>query len=234
MTDECENAVRLDQRNVRSCTTLAVWKIALVTAALHLVLAGRYDYFRDELYFIICGRHPAFGYVDQPPLVPLLAAATQAFGQHLWLLRLVPSLAAAATVLVVCAFARTAGAGRFGEAAAGVAAALAPMLLGVSATFNTNALDPLLWTLLAWLMVRAVSGEPRAFIWAGVAAGVALEAKYALPLYLGPLLLALIATGQGRALLRREALIGAALAVLLAAPSAIWQLTHGLPFLEVM
>src|SRR5215468_11588059 len=98
MTDECENAVRLDQRNVRSCTTLAVWKIALVTAALHLVLAGRYDVFRNELYFIICGRHPAFGYVDQPPLVPLLAALTQVFENSTWLLRLPAVLAAVALI----------------------------------------------------------------------------------------------------------------------------------------
>ena len=57
-----------------------VWGIAALTALLHLAVAGRYGYFRNELYFIDCGRHPAFGYVDQPPLVPLLAAATQAFG----------------------------------------------------------------------------------------------------------------------------------------------------------
>jgi hypothetical protein len=35
---------------------------------LHLIVAGRYDIFRNELYFIVCGRHPDFGYVDQPPL----------------------------------------------------------------------------------------------------------------------------------------------------------------------
>src|SRR5215469_10769200 len=106
MTDECENAVRLDQRNVRSCTTLAVWNIALVTAALHLVLAGRYDVFRNELYFIVCGRHPAFGYVDQPPLVPLLAAATQLFGDNIWLLRLPAAAAAAGLVILTASFAR--------------------------------------------------------------------------------------------------------------------------------
>src|SRR3954469_9982234 len=90
------------------------WVLAGATLLIHLAVANRYDYFRDELYFIVCGRHPAFGYVDQPPLVPLLAAGTQLFGQHLWILRAIPALAGAALVYVVCGFARFAEASRFG------------------------------------------------------------------------------------------------------------------------
>ena len=69
-----------------------------VTAVLHLMTAGRYGMMRNELYFLVCGWHPAFGYADQPPLVPLLAAATQMFGQSVWMLRL--PVVIAATMLV--------------------------------------------------------------------------------------------------------------------------------------
>ena len=65
-----------------------------VMATVYLSVAGRYDTFRNELYFIVCGRHPDFGYADLPPLVPLIAAGTQLFGDHTWLLR-VPAIAAA-------------------------------------------------------------------------------------------------------------------------------------------
>ena len=70
--------------------------VAAVVALVHLVSAGRYGLFANELYFIVCGRHPAIGYVDQPPLVPLLAAATQLGGINAWLLRLPAVLAAVA------------------------------------------------------------------------------------------------------------------------------------------
>jgi hypothetical protein len=65
------------------------WFIALIVGLLHAVVAGRYDAFRNELYFIVCGRHPDFGFVDQPPLVPLLAAVTQLFGDMSTEIRLV-------------------------------------------------------------------------------------------------------------------------------------------------
>jgi 4-amino-4-deoxy-L-arabinose transferase-like glycosyltransferase len=213
----------------------AQWFITLSTLGVHLAFATRYDFFRDELYFIICGRHPAFGYVDQPPLVPLLAAASQAFGEHLLLLRLPAALSAAATAFITVELAVLLGARLYGATLAGCAAAFAPMVLGLTATLGTSTFEPLLWTLLAFLVTRAlVEQQPRWFLLAGVVVGVDLELKYALPVYLLPLLLALVATGHGRALWRWEVAAGAAVAIALAAPSALWQLNHGLPFLEMI
>lgn len=201
----------------------------------HAAVAGRYDFFRDELYFIACGRHPAFGYVDQPPLVPLLAAGSQVFGQHLVPLRLVPALAAVALVLVTGALARRVGAGPHGVVAASLAAAFAPMYLGLTTTLSTTTFEPVAWTLVALLVGRAViDGEARAWILAGLVCGITLQAKYEIPLYLAPLGVALVLTGHARALARRELALGLALAAVIAAPSAVWQLTHGLPFLDLM
>ena len=63
----------------------------------HLLTNGRYGYFRDELYYIACGRHLAFGYVDQPPLSILLLRLSQVLlGDSLFAIRLLPALAGAA------------------------------------------------------------------------------------------------------------------------------------------
>jgi len=65
--------------------------VALLT---HLLTNGRYGYFRDELYYIACGRHLDFGYVDQPPLSILLLRLSQLLlGDSLFAIRLLPALA---------------------------------------------------------------------------------------------------------------------------------------------
>src|ERR1700745_2848271 len=81
-----------------------IWVTVLIIGLLRMVLAGRYDAFRNELYFIVCGRHLDFGFVDQPPLVPLLAAMTQLLGDNVWLLRLPAVMAAIALVPLTGAF----------------------------------------------------------------------------------------------------------------------------------
>jgi 4-amino-4-deoxy-L-arabinose transferase-like glycosyltransferase len=104
------------------------------------------------------------------------------------------------------------------------------MYLGLTTTLNTGTFEPLAWTLVALLVARAVlDAHPRAWIVAGLVCGLALQAKYAIPMYLVCLGAALVVTGHGRALLRRELAIGILVAAVLAAPSLIWQLTHGLP-----
>jgi 4-amino-4-deoxy-L-arabinose transferase-like glycosyltransferase len=214
-------------------------RVALVlagaAAALHLAVAGRYDLFRDELYFIVCGSRPAFGYVDQPPLVPLLAASGYALGAQTWAVRLPAIAAAAALVLLVVAFVRLLG-GRDGAAwIAGTVAAFAPMLLGIGATLNTTSFEPLAWTAIAYGIARvAVLDDRRALMWSGAVAGIALEAKYALPLWLLGLGLGIALAGERRIVRYRETWIGAGIAVALASPSVLWQAAHGFPFVELV
>jgi hypothetical protein len=180
--------------------------LATLTAAGHLAVANRYDLFRDELYIIVCGQHPALGYADQPPLVPLLAAAGYALGGQTWVLRLPAVAAAAALVWVVVAFVRLIGGRDDAAWLAGIAAATAPVLMGLTATLNTTTFEPLAWTLTAYALARAtIAGDQRALLWAGAVAGVAMEAKYGIALWLIALFAGVAVVGP-RALLRVRAL----------------------------
>src|SRR5581483_2800599 len=89
--------------------------LALLAFAAHLATASRYGYFRDELYFIACAKHLAWGYVDQPPLVAFAAWISAPFGYDLTVLRLLPALAAALTVWLAARIARELGGGTFAQ-----------------------------------------------------------------------------------------------------------------------
>ena len=121
----------------------AEWLIALVIGLVHLAVAGRYDIFRNELYFIVCGRHPDFGFVDQPPLVPLLAAATQLFGDNPWLLRLPAVAAAGGLVMLTASFARLLGGNSTAAWVAGLTAGIAPALVALTTTTTTPTFEPI-------------------------------------------------------------------------------------------
>ena len=47
--------------------------LALTSLVLHALANAHYGFLRDELYFIVCGDQADWGYVNQPPVVPLLA-----------------------------------------------------------------------------------------------------------------------------------------------------------------
>ncbi|WP_266152857.1 glycosyltransferase family 39 protein [Endobacter medicaginis] len=183
---------------------------------------------------MVCGLHPDFGYVDQPPGVPLLAATLYATGLGAWGLRVPVAMAAAALVWIAARLARTLGGGTWAVGLTGLACAIAPMLMGLAATLNTSVFDPLAWTAIAWLLVRGLrEGDDRALVLAGVVAGVALEIKYSVAFWMAGLALGLLVTPQ-RILLRRRGLwIGLALAAVIALPSALWQWRHGFLFLEL-
>jgi hypothetical protein len=208
-----------------------VWAFAALLGVACLALAGRYDTFRNELYFIVCGRHPAFGYVDLPPLVALIAAATQLFGDHTWLLR-VPAIAATVALIPLTAvFARTLGGNRSAAWMAGVAVGFAPVLVAFATTLETSTFEPITWTACAYLLARAViKDDHRALLWAGVIAGVALEAKYGIGIWLIALAIGTVATTARRIVSRRELWYGALACLLIGAPSLIWQALHGWPF----
>src|SRR5487761_149431 len=77
----------------RSTAALLYGGAALVVVAIHLATNNTLGFHTDELYYLTCGLHPALGYVDFPPLVPLLARLeTGLLGVSPWTLRLLPSL----------------------------------------------------------------------------------------------------------------------------------------------
>jgi hypothetical protein len=209
--------------------------LAGLTLIVHLITNAHYGFFRDELYFIICGRHPDWGYVDQPPLVPLLAAASQAFGISLFALRLIPALFAAGGVFVTARLVREFGGGAFAQSIGGLCVALAPVLLTFGTQLGPDDVGVWLWPLAALYVARLVQGaDPRWWLGVGIALGVAGQAKYSVLFFGVALLIGIALSPSRRILLTPWMPAGVALALLIVAPNIAWQISHGLPMLELL
>src|SRR5262245_38703535 len=142
--------------------------IAGAKLALHLALSSRYGYFRDELYFLDCGRHLDWGYVDLAPLMGLVARVALMLGAALPLLRAIPALAGAGVVFLTGALVWRLGGGRFAQALAALAVVVMPIRLALDSLFTMNALEPLFWVGAAYVLVRiADTGDGRRWLLLG-------------------------------------------------------------------
>lgn len=210
------------------------WLMAGLALVVHCLTLEGYGWFRDELYYVACGRHPGWGYVDHPPLVGWVAAGVLAlFGPSLVAFRLLAAAVGAATVGVVTATARDLGGGTFGQITAGLAALLAPVFLALFGFFSMNALDLLFWALAAWLLTRILGGaDPRLWLAFGAVTGLGLLNKISV-LFLGfGLVVGLVLARRWDVLRSRWLWLGGAVAGLLFLPHVVWQIAHGWPTLE--
>jgi len=213
-----------------------VYVIALVYFALHLATSTRYGYFRDALYYLACSEHLALGYVDQPPLIALLAwFARHTLGTSLPALIFWPALAGAARVVLTAAFARELGVGRFGAVLAAALAATPGVWWVIDHQFAMNCLEPLLWGGLAYVVLRLINTRnPRLWLAYGAIAGIGLLNKYSIVFFAAALIAGVLLTRQRTILFTPWILAGGAIAFLIFLPNLIWNIQHGWPFLELM
>jgi len=210
------------------------WVIAAVFMAAELAVSGRYGFLQDELYFIVAGHHLAFGYVDQPPLAPLLTRITGLLGVSPTAIRIIPALAGGAIVIMTARLAALFGAGRFGRVLAALITACTPILLGALHIGNTTPLDLLAWTaVLVCVSTALLRQRPRWWLAAGAAAGLGLEADNLVVLLLICLAVGLLASAQRPVLRTRWPWMGAGIAAVIWAPNLIWQIAHDWPQLAM-
>src|SRR5271157_66155 len=208
---------------------------AISAFILHLIGNPHYGFFRDELYFIVCGQHPQWNYVDQPPVAPLLAAASQAFGPSLVLLRAVPAFFAAAGVYATCLLVAEFGGEAYAQILSAIVVFFLPILTDFGMKLSPDMVGLWSWPLIALWVVRLTKvANQRLWVAIGVLMGVSILSKYSVLFFAAGLLAGLLLTPERRILYSWWFIVGAVISAVIALPAFLWQVHYGYPMLELL
>lgn len=210
--------------------------IVAVKLALHLLMVARYGIFRDEMYYLACSRHMAWGYVDHPPLTIWIAWFSRVvLGDSPLGVRLIPILTGGALVWLSGKLAREMGGGRFAQAMAALAVLVVPIYLVGHHWLTDNVFEHLIWMGCVWLVVRAVnSGDARYWLWFGVLAGFGFENKYSIAFLLLGLLVGVVLSPHRHFLKSRYLWLGVLACAVISLPNLLWEVRNHYPFLELI
>src|SRR5271170_1395551 len=164
---------------------LIVVAIAVAKFLFHCYFNNQYGYFRDEFDYMACGNHLAWGYVDQPPLIPFLIHICRAvLGDSLRSVRFIPAVASSLLVVQTALLAREFGGRRFALVLSAITVLIAPQYLSNGSLLTTNCLEPNFWIGCAYFAVLAIKrNDPRYWLWFGIVAGIGLQEKYSIALF---------------------------------------------------
>jgi hypothetical protein len=196
-----------------------------------------YGYFRDEFYYIACGHHLAWGFVDHGPIVALQARLGELlFGESVFGIRVLSAVAGAATVFLTGALVWAMGGRRPAQSLAMFAVLLAPQYIGADGFLSMNSYEPVFWILCALALCLMLRGGSQKLWWIvfGLSAGVGLLNKPSMTFFLIAVGLGLLCTGARRVLWSRWVPVGIALMFAIALPNVIWQIHNHWPTLEFL
>jgi hypothetical protein len=215
---------------------LVIWVCSIIALIVHFLTNSRYGYFRDELYYIACARHPALGYVDLAPLSALLLRIELAiFGDSLFALRLFPALASAGTVWLTGVIARQLGGRAWAAGLASIGSLSALVFLALGNVYSMNIFEPLFWMGCAYCLIRIIQGGRQTWwLWFGALAGLGVENKHSIAFFGIGVVLALLLSPQRREFARAGIWFGGLIALALTLPNLIWQIQHHWPTYELL
>jgi 4-amino-4-deoxy-L-arabinose transferase-like glycosyltransferase len=214
---------------------LVVLCLAASKLLIHLYANRYYGYFTDELYYLACARHLAWGYVDQPPLIAFTTWLSVLLGgDSLSSIRFLPALAGAGKVVLTGLIARELGGGRFAQGLSALAVLVAPGFLGMDNLLSMNAYEPLFWLGCAYTVLRIVrTGNQKLWLWVGLLSGLGLLNKHSMLIFGFALVLGLLLTQERRCFRSPWIWLGGLLAFAIFLPNLLWNIQNHFPFLEL-
>jgi hypothetical protein len=217
-------------------TTALLAYLSLADFIVHMIFAGNYGYFRDEIYYIVSGtKHLSFGYVDFPPFIAYVAAFLNLISKDsLISIHVVPALNEAFLVFVTGMIAKELGGGSKAQILAAISTLVSLDLLAFGSILTPDSFDSLWWTLLAYLIIRIVRRKkPKLWVVAGLVVGIGLLTKLTIFFFGAALFISFLAIPSSRKYLRSKWIaIGGLLSVAFILPMVYWNSINGWPMIQ--
>jgi hypothetical protein len=198
------------------------------------VFTKGYGYFIDEFYYIACANNPAAGYVDHPPLAPLILAFYKfIFGDSLYSIRFLAAIAASATVFFAGILTRQLGGNKTAQTIASVCIMAAPIFPVIGGFYSMNVFEPFLCSIVFYYMIKMIKeNNPKYWIHTGVLFGLLMLNKHTAGLCILFIFISMLCTEYRRYLFTKYFVCCIIISSLIFLPNIIWQMQNGFPSVE--
>ena len=210
--------------------------LGLALFLLHMFTNHQYGFHQDEMIVLDNANNLDWGYIEYPPLTPLLARIELTlFGFSPVRVRTFAALAFSIVLVLTGLMARELGGGRSAQVLAALAASIAPFALIQGALMQYVDFD-FLWTvLIAYFVIRLLKSEnPRWWLAIGAVIGLGMMTKYTMVMFIAGLVGGVLLTDARRYLKSPWLWGGVALSLLIFLPNLIWQIRHDFISLEFL
>jgi 4-amino-4-deoxy-L-arabinose transferase-like glycosyltransferase len=213
-----------------------VFVFCLLKIFIWLLTGANYGYFRDELYYLACADHLAWGYPDHAPLSIFLAWSSRAvFGDSLYAIHIFPTLAGVLKIILTGLIVREFDGRHLAMLLACLCVWIAPIYLGTDLLMSMNVYEPVFWMgcvlSYSWAVKR---DDPRYWLMFGAFAGLGLMNKHSTVFFGIAFVLGLLFTRDRRVFAGKYIWLAAVVAFLLFLPNLIWQYQNNWATLELL
>lgn len=208
---------------------------ALAGIFIHLFLVHpAWQLHRDELLYLAEGNHPAWGYLEVPPTMALLAMIIKFLGGAVWMVRLVPALFGALTLFFTGKIVMELGGGLYAQLLACLAY-LASGYLRLNLLFQPNSPEVFYFTLGAYFIIRYIhTSHAKYVLYTGIVIGLGMMNKYSMLLFAIGLLAGMALTPHRKLFKNKYCYLAGAIAFLIYLPNFLWQVFHHFPVVNHM
>jgi hypothetical protein len=214
----------------------AIYGIAILTVAVHLLIINNLEYHRDELLYFSLGHHPAAGYATVPPLIGWIAMIIQKlFGFTLFAVRLLPAVLSGIMIIIVAFLAKELRGSEYASLLAVIGLSVSVFFMRTYSLFMPVFVEVFLWTLSIYLIIKYINtNKGRFLILFGIVAGIAMLNKYLAAILFMGLVVIIPFTEYSSIFRRKHFWIGMAAAFVIFLPNLYWQVSKGFPVFRHM